>query len=925
MRLEEYLELVLPPTGNYFYEWNTWPANNHISKPAPDLATLALMVRNKNHAGFDTWVAVGSFGPSRQAKDCLEKKAFYIDLDVGPKKPYPSLSDAVAALGDACTGSFIPKPTFILQSGNGLHAYWVLKESIPAQEWKPLAVRLKAACRRGHLHADDVVTADTARIMRPPETLNYKDRANPKQVGVGNNSWWKDRMYTKDTLSLMLPMSEEQDEEAPVRETSNSRTGAALAAAVSIDDLKSGVDLGPFGASSEVEKIRLAQEMLSCIRGSDAYTYKNWMTVGAALYDAAASGDCDFPTWKDLWDSWSQKSDKYDPVELAEKWDAEFPGFHSISVASLIFLAKGFGFCFPNAVRNIAYPPGYIATDFGTIREPGADEENAAFVMSSHLSDVDVRVDLQRGHVYTAKAYSPSSKRTLHLDTCDVSFSSGSMKLGEEFGRAGIVIKGTKQALEVMNFMQSFMDQIANARGVSDVVSSFGWVERGGRIGFAAGKDIYWDDTTCSPSVSVHSETKDLYTPTGSLARWQKVVQSILDQDRQAINTIIASAFAAPLIPFTSVSGMVVSLISRDSGTGKSTALRAAQSVWGRPQGGINALDDTVNAVTKKLELLQNLPAYWDEVRMQHQTKEFVKLIFQLSQGKGKTRMNSAAQLQHTGTWSTLIAVAGNEPLSAHMENMVGNTNAGALRLLELFAEGVPAGPSGVASSMREFSRMETNFGVAGAAYAKWLAENKSKAEAWTQQTMASMDSALETTADERFWLATVSAIYTGAYIANHIGVLDFDLRSLRRFLVEEFWKHRVKANMRSGKLAALSALEEFTREFKPNSINTDIVALGSGRPKQVAILWPHSLTSIRHPLAYQRGQDDVLILHRETFKQWLYNKGITMDAIEQDLLTLGAIRVRATMGAGTSETLRGDVLKVDTAQAPFNSLFAPV
>lgn len=61
-----------------------------------------------------------------------------------------------------------PKPSILIQSGNGLHAYWPLRVPLsPANA--------RRANRRIALHLDcDMNATDAARIMRPPGTFNYK-------------------------------------------------------------------------------------------------------------------------------------------------------------------------------------------------------------------------------------------------------------------------------------------------------------------------------------------------------------------------------------------------------------------------------------------------------------------------------------------------------------------------------------------------------------------------------------------------------------------------------------------------------------------------------------------------------------------------------------------------------------------------------
>lgn len=70
-------------------------------------------------------------------------------------------------------------PTFIVDSGNGIHAYWLLKQPEPIHENTKGILKGLARALKGDEHCHDL-----ARILRVPDTLNVKDPANPKEVKV---------------------------------------------------------------------------------------------------------------------------------------------------------------------------------------------------------------------------------------------------------------------------------------------------------------------------------------------------------------------------------------------------------------------------------------------------------------------------------------------------------------------------------------------------------------------------------------------------------------------------------------------------------------------------------------------------------------------------------------------------------------------
>lgn len=72
---------------------------------------------------------------------------------------------------------FAPAPSIIVSSGHGRHAYWALSDPI-GRDWIVRANR-----RLAHALDADMCSTDAARILRPPETFNFKgDERRPVTV-----------------------------------------------------------------------------------------------------------------------------------------------------------------------------------------------------------------------------------------------------------------------------------------------------------------------------------------------------------------------------------------------------------------------------------------------------------------------------------------------------------------------------------------------------------------------------------------------------------------------------------------------------------------------------------------------------------------------------------------------------------------------
>jgi hypothetical protein len=144
-------------------------------------------IRNLVADGCDVFVGIGNVQPEatrRIAENVTELSALFIDLDCGINKPYSSKKDALEDLIQRATSSRFPKPSLIVDSGGGIHAYWCFNKPIPKDEWIILAADFKSFWMDVGLEIDPVVTADCSRVMRVPDSYNHKLTGNTRLVSL---------------------------------------------------------------------------------------------------------------------------------------------------------------------------------------------------------------------------------------------------------------------------------------------------------------------------------------------------------------------------------------------------------------------------------------------------------------------------------------------------------------------------------------------------------------------------------------------------------------------------------------------------------------------------------------------------------------------------------------------------------------------
>jgi hypothetical protein len=131
--------------------------------------------------GQDVFFACAEYATpaSRTSLNATGAWGFLADFDCGADKAaagkgYATEKEAFAALNAFCAKVGLPAPTHIVNSGSGIHAYWVFDKFLDRDRWQTYATKLKALMKAHGLLVDPSRTADIASVLRVPGTLNYK-------------------------------------------------------------------------------------------------------------------------------------------------------------------------------------------------------------------------------------------------------------------------------------------------------------------------------------------------------------------------------------------------------------------------------------------------------------------------------------------------------------------------------------------------------------------------------------------------------------------------------------------------------------------------------------------------------------------------------------------------------------------------------
>jgi hypothetical protein len=875
----------------------------------------------------------------RGQENAVALKSLFLDIDAKPgPNGYADMNEAVTALGNFLKAVNLPKPSLVVSSGGGLHVYWTLTRPLPLHEWQPLAYALAEATKRHGLKCDTQCTIDGARILRVPDTFNRKNE-EPRPVRLAGTP--TDFDYTVERMAQALEPyktitpSNPLPPRMPLKGPSDLSAGVDMGASAPAD-LKSvarscgfirdaiitnGKDLANplWNLTTLISTFAQNGRAMAHVMGMGHPGYTKESTD--ELYDRKErerqNKGLGWPSCKTISASgstWCQGCPHFaagrSPLNLATKAAPSVAAAGVSGVLGATALQPGHAGLAGRAgqgPRQDDLPAGYVrrADNVVCIVVLGNDGATQTLEPISTYPMWEPRIQKQPHYTLNFMSVTETGRTTqIALPLKEASTADGLKRL---LWGQGLPLR-PKETKGMMDFMVSWIEKLQKDK--QRVVNSapFGWAQRGGITeGFVYGGQLW---TPNGPSAAANPDPliASQYEPVGEKDPWIIAANMITSQGRPQLDAIIASAFAAPLVKFTNEQGILISTYSQESGIGKTTTMRIAQAVWGDPSRAMQGLNDTQNSVVGKIGELRSLPMYWDELKSEEDTKRFVKLVFQLTQGREKARMTQAVTQRAQGTWRTMLISASNDSIVDHVMAQSRQTTAGINRVFEY--EVAPAvnnkGQINPADAQKIVGALDDNYGVVGREYAEWLGLNHKMLEKEVFEFHRDTGAELGMSAEERYWQVTISTLLLGARYANKLGYTAIDEVRLKSFLAGVIKRMRGdKANApvdmkKAGNIS--NTLAQFLNAMRArHTLKTNQIHVGRGKPAAGSIKVLNDASKL-DAIYVHIGQDDKLLRMSSTqLSQWLSDRGdsrhLFMRALEQQM---GAKSLNARIGAGT-------------------------
>lgn len=910
MQLKQFLDWTIPVGHNYSATKleRTDGGGTYISHKAftshNELARYVRML-SVRHAR-DTWFALAGFKeglvlgqdgksrPVRKQTNVLAMRSLYVDMDV-KEGGYVSKTEALSDLSAAIDAGAVPHPSIIVDSGNGIHVYWCFDEDVPIADWVPVAHGFRDAVAAAGIRFDQGITIDSARILRPPETHNHKDPASPKEVRVlasyAQHPFEGFQHYATATRSSHAGHQSVLSASGLASEFSGAADG----------DLG---DAGAFRGEYHMEHMvpecsQLASMLAVAGEGVPEPAWKDMLLLAARCEDGEewahrlSSGHADYreadTTAKFLEQKAKLLGGTTGPT-TCDTLNRSRPGIcqtcpHKDRVKSPIVLGR------PAA----AVPMGFMQRPNGiyvTVADPETDQTSEVLVCNEILSDVYVLSDETEGTIIGGNWRRNRNSGRFHFPIHKIS--APASRTHGIINQSGLIIRD-KQVKNFQNLMFSWTEQLITRRENAAPVLAIGWNDT--KTGFN-----YLDEQITRDGVKpipfIAQGLRKGYGAVGTKDAWTLAVTHMLQAPIE-LQAIIAMSFAAPLAAFSSLDGFLFSFRSQDSGVGKSTALKMAAAIWGDPVATVFNMADTPKYILRKLGMTPNLPAFWDEVRIVNENRDFkdiTKLIFELAQGQEMRRLRSDTSFQTAGQWRTLFAVATNESLLDLASGSVSTPEPVLARMLEIEVPPVVRANSPGGAAIRD---LLSNYGLIGRAYIRTLMPLAPQLKAALASLTERYQSIISDGGGYRYWATATALMMLGAKLAKDGGFYPFDLQALETLLVDTMLE---QASVRTEQVGIKSDDESTFRtwmlEQQPRWMVTQLSPT-KGRPGNIEPL--------AHPDPRLGGMLFHIILDRGIarvkmtgYTEWCYDTRRPPHVFMRGLERV-ATRKRMAIGAGTA------------------------
>lgn len=910
----EFLQFILP-VGGYYAKMALTPGGppkqtlyNTVEELAEGVA-LTQAQGDKN-----VYFAVASFltKMSRKQENVQAVKSLYIDIDCGPGKPYATKKEGMIALAQFVKDAVMPMPT-IVDSGNGIHVYWVFTEDMPAADWKPLADAFKRSIQNNKFQVDMAVPADSARVLRPIGTTNLKGGGTVKLLKQGDPTDYA--FFQKKFLGTPA---------APAATaTPATINGVVIPAHIQnrtakVTTLVQASDYPPAHPGVVAEKcMQIKWGVENQAKVEEPFWY---LMLGIAAHcldseETAKDWSKGHPDYKDtatLAKLARWKAATTGPAMCAKFKELRPKGCDKCKFNGKVSTPAQIGVVHPEAMLSPDAPDGNaidvpLPKGFKRVVKNGVN----GFVQTIDQTDIDVcRFDMypvSYGRDETLGYEVIRFKwRRPHVGWTDLVMRQAFLNAGatREFATAladqGIVM-GTARLVELFqNMLRAYMDELRALKSLTNLYQNMGWKEHDTQFLWGTSMltrmvDGTIVETNMSMTGNVRTSSQEMYCAEGSLAN---AIGAIAVLEAQKLHThiyLLGVALSAPLMKFSGLDGMITHIFG-DTGAGKSLAQHWMQSMWGNPKLLHFGAKFTQNSLYSRLGFHCHLPMTIDETtRMTPEAANDLSLM--VSQGRDKVRLDKNSQEMPPKIWATNITTSGNIPMTSMLSSVGVVHEAQLMRILDIPMEKHRMFESSTRPGQRLYRVVDENYGWIGPILLHH----------WMKMGPVALRAALDAHRDifcqkynvkfsgaERFWETNLFLADFALQTGVELGMLPIDHEAAMTSVLTNLG--RLRSHVIESRTDEFDLLSEYMNEHVRETLTVMHTGVNKGVIDRNRM--PEAV-HVRQEV-FRNGQADkfdrgIMQINKKHFKEWLIGHGGDIKSMVDAFARAGILRPLAS------------------------------
>jgi len=882
----KFLQRVLPSEG--FYVTTTINPDGTRQGFFSTVDELAKAVLGLDQRGNNTYFAISSFVEKgkRKQDNVRATKVIALDVDCGEDKPYPDWKAGLKALATFVAEMKLPKP-MVVHSGNGLHVYWILSESMSSDQWKPLAQAMKAATEAKGFEVDPAVTADSARVLRPIGTTNPKSGTVVKLL-IDAPDAPTDRLVSALTNYMQVSQAQSQ------RHTTQSKLSQALAVTT---------DFPP--AVAGVLAVKCQQIQWAVSNQKDVAEPMWYGLMGVAAY-------CDEPDTAAL--AWSENHPDFNAGETLRKmrhWKASTTG--PTTCEKLEQLRPGG--CKGCKYKNKIGTPVRLGVQYAEVAAPQTAPSTAAqeipvpkpfkrtaqgMKMTIDDSDIDVcpfdiypvSYGKDEGLGYETVRYHWNRPHVgwQELVLRQALLTEGHREFPTVIADQGIVLNNRNQTEYFQLMLRSYMNELRQKRAMTNLYATMGWKENFSQ--FVIGESVLrrnTDGTVEKESIALASSSQrlghELWDCRGNLQSWVNFSSLLEKANLMPHMFALGVSLSSPFYAFTGLHGLTVSLYG-PTGGGKTLAQYWQQSVWGRPDKLHFAAKFTQNTLFSRMGLYCHLPMTIDEATMVND-KEVGDFLYWVSQGRDKARLNRNSEERDARVWAAPTTISTNKSWQSKLIASGLDTDAQMARLLEISVPVHPMFAKNSEAGRKVYEFLMENHGHIGQAFLTKLME------LGPDGIRAAIADATDTfkkryksdfSGSERYYEQAIILADLALSLASQWGLIKFNHVSGIEWVLKQLGA--IRRAVADNQMDSFDILAEYLSEHAETQVQ--IQHTGSNKPTMDLNRVPRSDVRIRFDFyrktigdAFDRG---TVLIDRTHFRRWLAQRGSDYKMFMQEL-----------------------------------------